>query len=162
MTDLVAQLVGALEVAVRQGEHDMLLTGEELRQCNAALSAAKDGGWLPIETAPKDGTEVFVYVPGDSLFPTAATYKSADYFEKEYGDREYMEEGWYWAFGYAIHHDEDGPVYLEEMEPKFEAMKSQGVPATEHITHQRFWAQANKIVKIKASAQMQLPCECTT
>ena len=70
-----------------------------------------------------------------------------------------------WAqeeIGYAIHDDEDGPAYLEEMEPKFEAMKSQGVPATEHISHQRFWAQANKIVKIKASAQMQLPCECTT
>lgn len=56
--------------------------------------------WQPIETAPKDGTEILVYVRGDSLFPTAAAYKSARYFDKEYGDPDYMEEGWYWAFGY--------------------------------------------------------------
>lgn len=29
----------ALEVAVRQNEHDMLMTGEELRACRAALDA---------------------------------------------------------------------------------------------------------------------------
>ena len=29
----------ALEVAVRQNEHDMLMTGEELRACRAALGA---------------------------------------------------------------------------------------------------------------------------
>lgn len=67
-----------------------------------------------------------------------------------------------WAedeIGYAIHHDEDGPVYLEDMEPKFEAMKAAGIPATEHISHQLFWARANKIVKINAT-QQSLPCEC--
>lgn len=63
--------------------------------------------------------------------------------------------------GYAIHHDESGPVYLEDMEPKFAAMKSAGIPATEHIAHQRFWAQANRIVKINAT-QAPLPCECIT
>lgn len=69
-----------------------------------------------------------------------------------------------WAeeeIGYAIHHDETGPVYLEDMEPKFEVMRLAGIPATEHIPQQRFWASANKVVKIHASAQMSLPCECT-
>lgn len=111
MTDLVQKLVGALGAFVERfkDHEDAGPRGEtwqsdeflaELAQARAAISEAKAGGWQPIETAPKDGTEVFVYVPGDSLFPTAAAYKSADYFEKEYGDREYMEEGWYWAFGY--------------------------------------------------------------
>lgn len=31
----------ALEMAVRQNSHDMLMTGEELRQCSAALAALK-------------------------------------------------------------------------------------------------------------------------
>jgi hypothetical protein len=53
-----------------------------------------------MESAPKDGTTVFVYVRGDSLYPTAARYDSREYFEREYGDPEYMEEGWRWAFGY--------------------------------------------------------------
>lgn len=35
------QLLAALEMAVRQNEHDMLMTGEELRQCWAAIKAAK-------------------------------------------------------------------------------------------------------------------------
>jgi len=67
-----------------------------------------------------------------------------------------------WAedeIGYAIHHDESGPVYLEDMEDKFAAMKAAGIPATEHISQQRFWAQANKIVRIQ-SVQSSIPCEC--
>lgn len=69
-----------------------------------------------------------------------------------------------WAedeIGYAIHHDETAPVYLEDMEPKFAAMKAAGIPATEHIDQQRFWAQANKIVRIQ-SYQSSIPCECIT
>jgi hypothetical protein len=69
-----------------------------------------------------------------------------------------------WAedeIGYAIHHDEDGPVYLEDMEPKFAAMKAAWIPPTEHISHQRFWAQASKIIKINA-VQDAIPCECIT
>lgn len=64
--------------------------------------------------------------------------------------------------GHAIHHDESGPVYLEDMEEKFAAMRCAGVPATEHIPQQRFWAQANKIVKISYQQQNLLPCECST
>ena len=63
--------------------------------------------------------------------------------------------------GYAIHHDEDGPVYLEDMEDRFAILKCQGVPATEHIPQQRFWADAAKWIKI-ASEPSLLPCECST
>lgn len=69
-----------------------------------------------------------------------------------------------WAeeeIGYAIHHDDSGPVYLEDMEAKFAIMKCAGVPQTEHISHQRFWADARKHIKI-ASMPSLLPCECST
>lgn len=62
--------------------------------------------------------------------------------------------------GYAIHHDESGPVYLEDMEQKFSAMRCSGVPATEHIPHQRFWAQAAKVIDIAIQPSL-LPCECS-
>ena len=76
----------------------------ELDQLRAELEKVR---WQPVETAPKDGIEVFVYVAGDSVFPTAASYKSSAYFEKEYGDPEYMAEGWYWSFGYPSDFHED-------------------------------------------------------
>lgn len=68
-----------------------------------------------------------------------------------------------WAeeeIGYAIHHDETGPVYLEDMETRFAIMKCAGVPQTEHVPHQKFWADARKHIKI-ASMPSLLPCECT-
>lgn len=61
--------------------------------------------------------------------------------------------------GYAIHHEESGPVYLEDMEPKFAAMRCAGVPATEHIPHQRFWARAAKVIDISVHPSL-LPCAC--
>lgn len=67
-----------------------------------------------------------------------------------------------WAedeIGYAIHHDKSGPVYLEEMESTFSALRSAGVPATEHISQQRFWAQAMKIVN-SMQMEIDLPCDC--
>lgn len=69
-----------------------------------------------------------------------------------------------WAedeIGYAIHHDDTGPVYLEDMEQTFAEMRDAGIPPTEHIAQQRFWAQANKIVRINA-VQSSIPCECIT
>lgn len=68
-----------------------------------------------------------------------------------------------WAeeeIGYSIHHEEAGPVYLEDMEPKFALMKAAGIPATEHIPQQRFWAKANKIIDIR-QMPIDTPCECT-
>ncbi len=61
--------------------------------------------------------------------------------------------------GYAIHHEESGPVYLEDMESKFAAMQCAGVPATEHIPHQRFWARAAKVINISVQPSL-LPCAC--
>ena len=66
-----------------------------------------------------------------------------------------------WAedeIGYAIHHDETGPVYLQDMEEKFERMRRMGIPATEHIPYQRWHAQASKIIRIEQESL--LPCEC--
>lgn len=67
-----------------------------------------------------------------------------------------------WAedeIGYAIHHDDTGPVYLVDMEAKFSLMKAAGIPATEHIQYKRFWSQAEKIIK-KIPIFDSLPCEC--
>lgn len=36
---LLAQMAEALRVAIEQNYHDMIMTGEELRKCSAALSA---------------------------------------------------------------------------------------------------------------------------
>lgn len=68
-----------------------------------------------------------------------------------------------WAedeIGYAIHHQDGQPMYLEDMEPRFEKMKAAGVEATERIPQQRFWANARKVVEIR-EIQYELPCECT-
>lgn len=39
--DEITLALGALEIAVRQNSHDMLMTGEELRKCEAAITAIK-------------------------------------------------------------------------------------------------------------------------
>lgn len=68
-----------------------------------------------------------------------------------------------WAeeeIGHAIHYDNSAPVYLEDMEETFAIMKCQGVPQTEHIPQQRFWADAKKWIKI-ASEPSLFPCECS-
>lgn len=67
-----------------------------------------------------------------------------------------------WAedeIGYAIHHDDSGPVWLEDVEPRFAAMKAAGVVATEQMKFQTFWAKANKVVKLH-QIQSSMPCDC--
>lgn len=44
--------------------------------------------------------------------------------------------------GYAIHKDQDGPVYLEDKESLFQSMKDAGVKPTEHISPGKFWSKA--------------------
>lgn len=69
-----------------------------------------------------------------------------------------------WAeeeIGYAIHHDESGPVFLEDMEERFSKMRAAGVEHTERIPQQTFWAQARKVVKIHEATLTAMPCDCS-
>lgn len=72
-----------------------------------------------------------------------------------------------WAedeIGYSIHRD----LYLEDLEPVFETLRRNGMPATEHIPFQKFWASAKKILDSHKAGQVSLlealadarPCEC--
>ena len=72
-----------------------------------------------------------------------------------------------WAeeeIGYSIHAD----GYLEEYEDLFERMKRSGVPATEHIQPQSFWASAKRLAAHDRAGQLSMfthaadarPCEC--
>lgn len=49
-------------------------------------------------------------------------------------------------------------ISLSELEPLFEKMKCAGVPDTEHIQAQTFWAQARKFMK--ETEEDHKPCEC--
>lgn len=52
-------------------------------------------------------------------------------------------------------------VYLDELESMFASMKAAGMPATEHIPHQRFWVDAKKLVRnAEAGDGDAKPCEC--
>jgi hypothetical protein len=67
-----------------------------------------------------------------------------------------------WAedeIGYAIHKDKDGPVFLEDLEPRFQAMQDAGVEPTEQTPSGQFWSKAKKIVAIHATTETK-PCEC--
>lgn len=65
--------------------------------------------------------------------------------------------------GFAMHKDGDGkPVYLDEVQGKFENMRKAGIPATEKIPAARFWASANRVADggVLFELDAQLPCEC--
>lgn len=53
--------------------------------------------WKTIDSAPKDGSTILVYVPGVALVPVAAYYISREAMQREYDDPDYMEEGWYFS-----------------------------------------------------------------
>lgn len=48
-------------------------------------------------------------------------------------------------------------IYLEELEPKFKAMKCKGIVPTEKIKPQTFWAMVRKEIP---EEDLNLPCEC--
>ena len=61
------------------------------------------------------------------------------------------------AIGYSI----DKEFYLDEMEGSFEKMRLAGIPQTELIPHQTFWASVRKEgINLRADAQSKKPCEC--
>ena len=41
MIERMGKMEAALQIAMRQNSHDMLMTGDELRQCEAALEESK-------------------------------------------------------------------------------------------------------------------------
>ena len=51
-------------------------------------------------------------------------------------------------------------AYLHELEPVFEDMKRSGIPATEHIPHQEFWAGVRKAGIDTSTDEDRKPCEC--
>lgn len=70
--------------------------------------AAVLGGWQPIETAPKDGSDVLIRCPGDSVHEA----RWIDWSNSRY-DLRHRLTGWYWA-GYdgAV-----GPVFPTHWRP---------------------------------------------
>ncbi|SPF51225.1 conserved hypothetical protein [Candidatus Desulfosporosinus infrequens] len=58
-----------------------------------------------------------------------------------------------------IGHSIKSDMYLDEMEPMFEEMKRNDVPATEHIASAQFWKLAKTHGK-QLSFFDELPCEC--
>ena len=85
MTDLVSQLVGALEAAdfalAMKGFRE---DGSTRGQIRAALTAAKAGGWVPIETCPRDYgvTKFDVWADGQRYADCwwgRATYEQGDF-----------------------------------------------------------------------------------
>jgi len=55
---------------------------------------------------------------------------------------------------------------IESLEPLFDAMKTACIPASEHIPHQRFWADVAKFVKPNqreywVQSTIFMPCECS-
>ena len=61
-----AAVVEALKIAVLQNEHDMLMTGDELRQCEAAIALLGSEPPLPIKGITRDDT-----VHGEEYFTRA-------------------------------------------------------------------------------------------
>ena len=49
---------------------------------------------------------------------------------------------------------------LEELEPVFEEMKCQGIPTTEHIAPQTFWAGVRRAGIDTSTDEDRKPCEC--
>jgi hypothetical protein len=79
--------------------------GKHSKECiaehTATLAQGFFGKWMPIESAPKDGTDVHV-TSSKWLMPVPAHFTSKGYLQKEYGDQDCMEEGWYPSCGFLF------------------------------------------------------------
>ena len=80
-----------------------------------------------------------------------------DIFKKAKETEEYI--------GHSILKEKKGPLYLKDLECTFDKMKRLGVKPTEHIKHQKFWADVAKILKeptLENYDEFIKPCMCTT
>ena len=69
-----------------------------------AILAAVPGmvpGWQPIDTAPKDGSDVHV-ISKKWLMPVPAYFISRKQLLADYGDPDHMDEGWYPSCGFLF------------------------------------------------------------
>jgi len=57
--------------------------------------------WKTIDSARKDGTDIHLWVRG-SLTPVPGYFISKQYLAREYGDEDYMDEGWYPSCGFLF------------------------------------------------------------
>ena len=53
----------------------------ELKAIQTALQDKIDGGWLPIESAPKDGTEIIVFEPKGKHRGDTHTYATVHWYD---------------------------------------------------------------------------------
>ena len=85
MTDLVSQLVGALEELLHECEQGIATSPHARIEARSALSAAKAGGWQDISTAPKDGTRFIAWRKYSTRLLIARYWKDFGWFEDEDG-----------------------------------------------------------------------------
>ncbi len=67
--------------------------------------------------------------------------------------------------GFSILKEKKKPIFLKDLECTFDKMKRLGVKPTEHIPHQRFWAEVAKLLKeptLENYDEFTKPCLCTT
>lgn len=60
MTDLIERLRSEAEISDRPGQYDRLNALAD--EFAAALEAVREDDWQPMETAPKDGTHVMLWI----------------------------------------------------------------------------------------------------
>ena len=68
MTDLVSQLVGALEELLHECEQGIATSPHAHIEARSALTAAKAGGWVPIEQASDADKQRCWVLVGESVY----------------------------------------------------------------------------------------------
>ena len=84
---------------IDQRRHDEVMGMQGLLK--ARIAGNGRDVWQPIETAPKDGTEVHGWRRGWA-HPAPVYFISREYLAREYDDPLRMEEGWYPSCGFIF------------------------------------------------------------
>ena len=97
--DISAQAIDAMIAELKElaaCKHDDLSIADDAAAMLAALRDRADGGWLPIESAPKDGTSILFYCDG--------RVESGKWIPSEPDCPEYMgsDAGWMSDSGYSF------------------------------------------------------------